>query len=75
MSPTVVFLSDLTLAVLVCTGVVFYVAKHLRLLLIELRGTTERANFWLAFSNVSLVLVLVPTIFALDDRPESELTS
>jgi hypothetical protein len=53
---------------LVSTGVVFYVAKHLRLLLIELCGTTERANFWLAFSNVSLVLV--PTIFALDYRPE-----
>jgi len=37
-------------------------------LLIELCGTTERANFWLAFSNVTLVLV--PLIFALDYKPE-----
>jgi hypothetical protein len=68
MSPTAVFVSDLTLTVLVCAGIVLYVAKHLRSLLIELCGTAERANFWLAFSNVSLVLV--PLIFALDYKPE-----
>ena len=45
-----------------------YVAKHLRSLLIQLCGTAERANFWLAFSNVSPVLV--PLIFALDYKPE-----
>ena len=39
MIPTVVFLGDLTLAVLVCTGTVLYLAKHLRLLLIELCGS------------------------------------
>ena len=68
MNPTVVFLGDLTLAILVCAGTVLYLARHLRLLLIELCGTAERANFWLAFSNVSLVVV--PMIFALDYRPE-----
>jgi hypothetical protein len=68
MSPMAVFASDLTLTVLVCAGIVLYVAKHLRSLLIELCGTAERANFWLAFSNVSLVLV--PLIFALDCKPE-----
>jgi hypothetical protein len=68
MSPTSVFLGDLMVAVLLCTGIVLYVAKHLRSLLIELCETAERANFWLAFSNVSLVLV--PLIFALEYRPE-----
>ena len=56
MNPTVVFLGDLTLAIVVCAGTVLYLARHLRLLLIELCGTAERANFWLAFSNVSLVV-------------------
>jgi hypothetical protein len=69
MSPTSVFLGDLMVAVLLCTGIVLYVAKHLRSLLIELCETAERANFWLAFSNVSLVL-LVPLIFALEYKPE-----
>ena len=68
MSATEVFMTDLTLTVLGCTGTVLYLAKHLRSLLIELCGTAERANFWLAFSNVSLVLV--PLIFALDYKPE-----
>jgi hypothetical protein len=68
MSPVVVLVSDLTLTVLVCAGIVLYVAKHLRSLLVELCGTAERANFWLAFSNVSLILV--PLIFALDYKPE-----
>jgi uncharacterized membrane protein YhaH (DUF805 family) len=40
----------------------------LKTLLVELCGTTERASFWLAFSNVTLVLV--PLIFALDYKPE-----
>ena len=68
MSPSLVFVGDLALTILVCVGIVLYVAKHLRSLLIELCGTGERANFWLAFSNVSLVLV--PLIFALDYKPE-----
>jgi uncharacterized membrane protein YhaH (DUF805 family) len=43
--------------------------KHLGTLLIELCGTSERASFWLAFSNVALVLV--PLIFAMSYKPES----
>ena len=58
------FLLDIAFAALLFVGIVAYVKKHLRTLLIELCGTTERASFWLAFSNVTLVLV--PLIFALD---------
>lgn len=56
------------MTILVCSGLVLYLAKHLRLLLIELCGTAERADFWLAFSNVSMVLV--PLIFVLDYKLE-----
>ncbi|SRR5216683_6401064 len=67
-SPSTAFLLDIALAAVLFVGIVVYVKKHLRTLLIELCGTTERANFWLAFSNVTLVLV--PLIFALDYKPE-----
>lgn len=69
MNPTTAFLADVALVVLACVGIVAYLSKHLRTLLIELCGTPERASFWLAFSNVALVLV--PLIFAMSYRPES----
>lgn len=68
MSPTSAFLLDIALTSVLFVGIVTYVKKYLRILLIELCGTTERASFWLAFSNVTLVLV--PLIFALDYKPE-----
>ena len=40
------------------------------MLLIELCGTAERANFWLALCNVTLVAI--PVIFVLGYRPELE---
>jgi hypothetical protein len=68
MSFTQAFLADVAIVTILFLGIVGYVKKHLRPLLIELCGTIERASFWLAFSNVALVLV--PLIFALDYRPE-----
>jgi hypothetical protein len=68
MSPTGVFLLDLVFTVIVSIGLLSYLSKHLRILLVELCGTAERARFWLAFSNVGLILV--PLILALDYRPE-----
>lgn len=69
MNPTEAFLADISLVIVACLGIIGYVSKHLRSLLIELCGTAERASFWLAFSNVALVLV--PLIFAMSYRPES----
>ncbi|SRR6266852_2462288 len=68
MSLTMVFLSDMGLAAFLSIGLVAYVQAPLQSLLIELCGTKERASFWLAFSNVTLVLV--PVIFALDYKLE-----
>ena len=69
MNLSTVFASELTITITVCAAIVLYLAKPLRSLLIELCGTAERANFWLAFSNVALVLV--PVISALDYSPEA----
>src|SRR5229473_3357875 len=68
MNPTMAFLVDVGLVAVLSVGLVAYVKGHLKTLLIELCGTPERASFWLAFSNVALVLV--PLIFALDYKPE-----
>jgi len=68
MSLTMAFLSDVGLATLLSIALVAYVKDPLRSLLIELCGTKERASFWLAFSNVTLVLT--PLIFALEYKPE-----
>ena len=68
MSSTQAFLADVAIATILFVGIVAYIKGHLRALLIELCGTIERANFWMDFSNVALVLV--PLIFALDYKPE-----
>jgi uncharacterized membrane protein YhaH (DUF805 family) len=69
MSPTVIFAVGVAGTGAACLGVILYFAPHLRKLLIELCGTAERADFWLAFSNV--MLFLVPVIFALWVPPDS----
>jgi hypothetical protein len=69
MSLTMAFLSDVGLVALLSLGLVAYVKEPLRSLLLELCGTKDRASFWLAFSNVTLVLT--PLIFTLGYKPES----
>jgi uncharacterized membrane protein YhaH (DUF805 family) len=44
-------------------SVVWYLRSHLRGILVDLCGTEARADFWMAFSNV--VLILVPMIFGM----------
>ena len=68
MNPAIAFLMDVGLVVVLSMSLVTYLKAHLKNLLVELCGTEERASFWLAFSNVTLVLV--PLIFALDYQPE-----
>lgn len=68
MNTTSAFLVSTALVLFGCSAIVAYVRRHLRSLLIELCGTPERANFWLAFSNVALIVV--PLIFALGYTPE-----
>lgn len=70
MTSATIFLYGAVFAVALCVGIVVYLKNHLRLLLIELCGTAERANFWLALCNVTLVAI--PVIFVLGYRPELE---
>jgi hypothetical protein len=68
MSSVSLFLCGLGATVLASLLVVFYLHSHLRVILIDLCGTAERARFWTAFTN--LAFLLVPSIFALNYDPE-----
>lgn len=67
MNPVTAFLLGIALT----SGTVFLALLHLRgplqLILTDLCGTTERAKFWTAFSNITLFFV--PFALALDHQP------
>lgn len=69
MQDAIWFASGIALTTGITLGVIRYLMPHMRILLVDLCGTIERANFWAAFSNVTVGLV--PLIFALNYRPES----
>jgi len=54
-------------------AVVIYLRSPLEKILNELCGTPERAKFWTAFSNVTLIGV--PAIFAMQYHPETSVTA
>lgn len=56
------------ITLLMSLAVVIYLTRPLRKILTELCGTSERADFWLAFSNIALALA--PLIFAVSYTPD-----
>jgi len=70
MSAPILYLVGVAITTATSLIVVAYLRVPLRSILTDLCGTLERANFWLAFCNVTLVLV--PLIFALSSEPVVE---
>jgi len=70
MSAATTFWIGLTITLASALVVVMYLRRPFKAILVDLCGTVERAEFCLAFSNVTLTLVLV--IFALNYRPENQ---
>src|ERR1700751_2653421 len=70
MSAVTIFLIGVVVTLASALAVVMYLRRPLKAILIDLCGAVERAEFWLAFSNVTLTLV--PVIFALNFRPENQ---
>lgn len=62
------FLIQLTVTLAIAFLLVGYLRPHLHRVLLELCGTEERAQFWIAFSNI--LLIGMPAIFALNYKPE-----
>ena len=68
MSASSLFLVGIGITLMTSLTTVIYLMNPLRKILTELCGTRERADFWLAFSNVALVLT--PLIFAASCTPD-----
>jgi len=70
MSASLMFASGLATTLLVSLVVVRYLTSPLQRQLQELCGNAERAEFWTAFSNVTVTLI--PVIFAMSFWPAPE---
>jgi len=68
MSASILFLVGIGITLSMSLTTVIYLLSPLRKILTELCGTRERADFWLAFSNVALMLT--PLIFAASFPPD-----
>jgi len=68
MSASILFLVGIGITLSMSLTTVIYLMNPLRKILTELCGTRERADFWLAFSNVALMLT--PLIFAASFPPD-----
>ncbi|MGB0035335.1 MAG: hypothetical protein WBP79_07670 [Candidatus Acidiferrales bacterium] len=73
MNASWIFLGGLFVTAAASILVVSYLHGPLLKLLEDLCGTDDRAKFWLAFSNVTLILT--PLLFALHHRPSANSTS
>ena len=67
MTASLLFLVGLGLTLLTAFAIAAYLRSPLQSILVELCGTDERAAFWVAFSNVTIILV--PLIFAMQYTP------
>jgi len=65
------FLTGVGITICLALLVVKYLRAPLKKILVDLCGTSERAEFWLAFTNVTLILV--PLSVSLHIRPEPSL--
>jgi hypothetical protein len=70
MNASLVLVSGLAVTLAAALTVVRYLHEPLRKQLQELCGNAERAEFWTAFSNVTVVLT--PSIFAIVVDPKAE---
>ena len=67
MTPVLVFLTGIALTMTVVFLALLYLRNPLQVVLTDLCGTVQRAQFWTAFSNVTLFLI--PLVLALDRKP------
>jgi hypothetical protein len=67
MTASILFLVGIGLTLITVFAIVAYLRSPLHSILKELCGTGERAAFWVAFSNVTIILV--PLIFAMQYTP------
>ena len=62
-----IYVGGLVITVILSLTIILYLKKSFRKLLIDLTETQERANFWLTFSNI--LLILIPLVFSMSIVP------
>lgn len=67
MNTILYFLMEVILTLIAAFLIVGYLRPFLKRVLLDLCGTEDRANFWLAFSNI--LLIGLPVTIALNYRP------
>jgi hypothetical protein len=70
MNAIIVFLLGLAATMGVVLVALLYLRNPLQVILTDLCGTTDRARFWTAFSNITLFLV--PFVLALNHEPDAD---
>jgi len=70
MNTFLVFAIEFVLTILVCASITAYLHPHMKRVLVDLCRTEERAQFWMAFSNI--LLIGLPSIIALGFQPEAK---
>lgn len=73
MNNSSLFIIGVVLAETTSVLVVAYLHGPLYRILADLCGSGERATFWMAFSNVTIVLT--PLLFALHNRPDDSVSN
>ncbi len=71
MNTVIVFLVGLAITMGVVFVAILYLRNPLQKVLTDLCGSTDRARFWTAFTNVTLFLV--PLVLALDHQPDASI--
>ena len=66
------FVVEVALTLVISALLVGYLRPFLRKVLTDLCGTEDRAQFWVAFSNI--LLMGMPIIFAMNYKPEARST-
>ena len=69
MAEFTIFFAGIFMALTISFSVIWYLRRHLKNILVDICGTKPRANFWIAFSNIALVIT--PLIFATAIMPEN----
>ncbi len=69
MNEITIYLIGIGITVCVSLLVTIYLKLHLKKILTDLCGTEIRANFWAAFSSITMMLV--PLIFAMFHNPQT----
>jgi len=64
-----IYFSGIIITLVCCLVIIFFLRRKFYNILIELTGNQTRAEFWLFFSNV--LLLLIPTVFAMFVFPDS----